>query len=377
VAVLSDLGERKNIFPLDEVIGISELPFKLSVSLMLEIAFCVQGSPSFDAAVSILAKNSGIKIDPETIREVANNIGRIVFENDKVEAEKTITLFNSGKLQFPEKKKSGVFYIETHGYMLHTREKDERGSQWKENRLGMVFDSDKFISWKNKEGERVFTTGKREYIAYLGDPETFKKHLFALAIRNGYGKYEHTVLIGDGASWVKNMKEEFFQDAQLILDFNHLKGNITNIAKAVFNMDEEKYKPWSEKVVALLKASKTYEAMEEINALGKKRIDKSKFKLLDYINTNKNSIDYARYSGLAYYIGSSAMESDNKTILQERLNRPGMRWKKETGQYLLTLMSKAKSDPSRDAVSGVWERDVEQVVRKKYDIRGFVKKSSK
>jgi hypothetical protein len=46
--------------------------------------------------------------------------------------------------------------------------------------------------------------------------------MFSLAVRNGYGKYKETVLIGDGATWIRSMKEELFPDAQQILDFSHL-----------------------------------------------------------------------------------------------------------------------------------------------------------
>jgi hypothetical protein len=377
-ALLSELGLSHNIFPFDEVTGLSKLPFKLSIEAMLEIAYRVQGSTSYEAAARILARDTGIKLDPDTVREVANHIGGLVFKNDTIEAKNIAILLNSGELQFPEKKISGVFYIETDGAMLHTREKDEQGSSWKENKLGMVFASDQFIYWHNKKGERVSTIGKREYITYIGDAETFKMHLFSLAIRNGYGKYEHTVLISDGATWIRNMKEELFPDAQQILDFFHLKENTSNFAKAIFEMDETKYKPWTEKVVALFMASKMDEAIEEIKTLGKRRIAKSKFNLLGYIQNNKNNIDYARYRTLGYYIGSGAIESGNRTVLQERLKRPGMRWNKETGQKILSLMSKAKSDMSRKgaATNGIWERDVVQAIRKEYEIKGFVKESN-
>ncbi|MDR2352609.1 MAG: hypothetical protein LBF22_05505 [Deltaproteobacteria bacterium] len=342
---------------------------------MLEIAYLVQGSPSYDAAAGILARKTLIKLDPDTLRKVANHIGGLVFENDSLEAEKIASLFSSGKLEFSEEKISGVFYIEIAEAMFHTKKKDEQGSAYQESKFGMVYTDDKFVNWNDKKDERIFTIGQREHITYVGDAETFKKHLLALAIRNGYGKYEHTILLSDGASWIKNMQEDFFPDAQLILDLFHLKENITIFAKAAFELDYEKCKAFSEKVLAFFKASKTDEAIAEINALGKKMIAQNRVNLLNYINNNKNSIDYARYRELGYYIGNDAIDSANLTAFQERLRRPGMSWKKETGQHILTLMSKAKSDISReDAINnGIWKRDVEQIVRKKYEIRGFVK----
>jgi len=41
----------------------------------------------------------------------------------------------------------------------------------------------------------------------FGDTSAFKKHMFALALRNGYWTYRHPVLLSDGGTWIWNMKE--------------------------------------------------------------------------------------------------------------------------------------------------------------------------
>lgn len=56
---------------------------------------------------------------------------------------------------------------------------------------------------------------------------------------------KNTVIISDGATWIRNMKEEHFPDAQQILDLYHLKANTAEFAKFIFNEDEKKYFPWS------------------------------------------------------------------------------------------------------------------------------------
>jgi hypothetical protein len=291
-----------------------------------------------------------------------------------MEAEKAASLINLGKLEFSLQKKKGILYIKVDGALFYTSQKDEQGLGWKENKLGMVFSSDFFIRWLDKEGKLQQSIGKREYISYVGDAEKFKMHLFALALRNGYGQYEETVLISDGASWIMNIKEELFPDAQLILDFSHLCENISNFGKAVFDMDEKKYKPWVEEVVDLFKKSDIDGAIKKINALSQKNIAKSKFNLLGFINNNINNIDYVEYKKRGYFIESRAMESAYRTVQQVRLRRPGMRWNKETRQYILTLMSKAMSDISRGcmATDGIWKRDVERAISSKYEVRGFV-----
>ncbi|MDR1622158.1 MAG: ISKra4 family transposase, partial [Synergistaceae bacterium] len=65
---------------------------------------------------------------------------------------------------------------------------------------------------------------------------------------------------------------------------------------------------------------------------------------------NAANIDYPAYIAKGYFIGSGAIESGNKLVLQQRLKQPGMRWNVETAQSLLTLRAKAESD--------LWEKNV-------------------
>jgi len=60
---------------------------------------------------------------------------------------------------------------------------------------------------------------------------------------------------------------------------------------------------------------------------------------------------YAAYEQKGYFIGSGAIESGNKIILQDRLKRAGMRWNTQTAQAMLTLKTKSES--------GLWYHDVE------------------
>ena len=69
-----------------------------------------------------------------------------------------------------------------------------------------------------------------------------------------------------------------------------------------------------------------------------------------------NNIDYVTYESKGYFIGSGAIESGNKTILQDRLKRAGMRWSIATAQAMLTLKTKAES--------GLWFVDVEMPIAK-------------
>jgi hypothetical protein len=192
---------------------------------------------------------------------------------------------------------------------------------------------------------------EKEYISYIGNASEFRKHLFALALRNGYGHYKETVILSDGATWIRNMAEELFPDAQQILDYYHLCENVNTFAKHLFKMDESKYKPWAKEICGKLKKGEYQRVLDELWPL-QRTPDSSPVNLFGYITNNVNNIDYAVYEKKGYFIGSGAIESGNKIILQDRLKRAGMRWNVETAQALLTLKSKVESR--------LWGSQVEQ-----------------
>lgn len=352
--VLLETENAKRIVPLDQALGISNLPFKMSIDLMLRCAYWAQNQGSYQDAEEALREASGLSINDDTIRLVTNCIGKLVFEEECRTAEALFQNYDAGHLGYSAPK-DGVMYIEVDGAALNTRHKDDNGSTWRENKLGVVFTTDNIHFWKNKTGERQHQIQKREYVSYIGGIAIFRKHLFACAYRNGYGSYKETVILSDGASWIANMAEELFSDAQRILDLFHLKENVYSYAKCRFHLNEDKYKPWADDICQKLEDGKWAEVLSLLSPEEKYT---NCVNLHHYITENKESINYPEYKAKGYFIGSGAIESGNKIVLQERLKRAGMRWEPETAQYLLTLKAKRES--------GLWEKEVVRFIRDYY-----------
>ena len=78
--------------------------------------------------------------------------------------------------------------------------------------------------------------------------------------------------------------------------------------------------------------------------------------LYTYISNNQNNIDYPAYKQRGFFVGSGAIESGNKVVLQSRLKLPGMRWNIQTAQYILSLKAKIES--------GLWNSMVVPLVLK-------------
>ena len=70
----------------------------------------------------------------------------------------------------------------------------------------------------------------------------------------------------------------------------------------------------------------------------KENIENSKYKLLQYYQTNKDRMDYKRYRNIgAGIIGSGAIESAHRTVIQKRMKLSGQRWTKKRAQNMLAL----------------------------------------
>ncbi|MDR2140553.1 MAG: hypothetical protein LBR11_01950 [Deltaproteobacteria bacterium] len=357
-ARLAALGIKGYIFPLDEALGVNRLPFKVTIRAMLEIAKESTRCESYEEAQKNLQERTNIVINDDTMRKITNTIGKIVFDNDVKKSAEIWQKLSSRTLVLPESIKNNIFYLEIDGAMIPIREKDKTGSSYRENKLAEVFSTDNFTYWTDKHGKNQHNIDKREYLAFIGDYNEFKKLVFSLAIRNGYGLYNQNVLISDGSTWIRNLKNELFPDAQQILDYYHLTEHINDYAKEIFDCDESQYKPWGKKISSLFYESKTSFAIEHIKQSLKFRHRNKLDKLLQYIHNNDENIDYASYRAKNYFIGSGAIESSNWTVLQRRMKYGAMRWNIDSAQSIVTLVAKARS--------GLWEKDVVSAVLSHY-----------
>jgi hypothetical protein len=348
---LRELCGLKSVAPLDSYLGIAGMPFKITPAAMLKIAYWAQNQSSYQRAEDAISQAMHIKVNDDTVRLVTNFVGDMVFQQDCKKAEETFAILQSGWFRFT-KEIDGVVYIQTDGAALNTRLQDEAGATWRENKLGEVFSSKDIHFWTDKKGKRQHQIVRKEYVSYIGTASEFKKHLLACAFRRGYGRFKNTVVLSDGATWIRNMVEELFPDAQHILDYYHLCENVNTYARHLYNMDESKYRPWAKKICTLLRAGKYRFVLRELEPLKNKKPNGCNVNLYGYISNNINNIDYAAYERKGYFIGSGAIESGNKIVLQDRLKRAGMRWNTATAQAMLTLKAKAESN--------LWFCDVEK-----------------
>ena len=330
--------------PLDEKLNLIGLPYKMTKEVMLEVSFYGQNQSSFADASAMVKRAMGMEINKETIREITEDTGRRVFEEDTKKAEHLMNNLHEIEMKADGEKEDRVLYIMTDGAAVNTRVEDENGSTWRENKTVIAFTDRDII--RRKDGGNIIVN--KEYAAFIGSAEDFRGHVLNVAVNAGYGRVKKVVIIADGATWIRNMAKELFPEATQILDLYHLKENVYTYAKHIFSQNDKKYVPWAETMITQIENGNAREVIKQLPE-GEK-LPVGVVNLRTYLTNNIDKINYPEYKRKGYFVGSGAIESANKVVVQRRLKQAGMRWSVSGAQALLTLRAKVESN--------LWNRDV-------------------
>jgi hypothetical protein len=236
--------------------------------------------------------------------------------------------------------KKGTLYIQADGAAVNTRIEDENGSTWKENKLGIFFAENDMYKRKDKSN----IINHKEYVSYIGSVDTFRILVLAKAVELEYWKYENIVFISDGATWLRNMISELFPEAIQILDKFHLIENIYQYGKFIFNEDINKVERFKDKIIGYCYSNEYNLIVKELKKYKDISIPKTICNLPIYLENNKDKINYSLYEYNGWFVGSGAVESSNKTVVQLRLKQAGMRWSVDSANYMIALRCMVESN---------------------------------
>ena len=314
---------------------------KATLEMADMITYAGQVAMSFEKSSELIKKFTGIEVSDSLIRSITEETGEKVFRQDIERAKESYEKPEIAAPSLLEKdKKKGVLYIMMDGSAINTIQVDNLGSSWREMKLGLVFAD--YNRVKRKDGKIIIT--EKEYVAFFGEVGEFKKLLFDAAARAGYGKIKEVVVIGDGAHWIWNMCEEIFPDAVQILDYYHLSENVHKFARYLYPDNDIEMKRWSKDTLGKLEEGRFNEVVTGLQDLEGKKLPPQIPNLKVYLENNRHRINYRQYKIKGYYIGSGAIESGNKMVIQQRMKQSGMRWSVPGGQQVAALRAKYASE---------------------------------
>ncbi len=222
-------------------------------------------------------------------------------------------------------KQEETLYAEVDGSMIFTREEG-----WKEVKVGRIFKSGDCIRIDEKPG----CIRHSQYLAYLGSCQRFTGQMDTLI--ESYGNLaRRLVFITDGAVWIRNWIADAFPHAISILDYYHAIEHLYAFVENYFK-DKAAGIIWGKEQETLLLESKVSVVIGNIEQLAGN--NKEALKLMDYYKSNQSRMDYKGYKQIGCgIIGSGAIESAHRTVIQKRMKLAGQRWSKNGAQNMLHL----------------------------------------
>lgn len=290
----------------------------------------------FDEAVDILNKIRGIKVSTKQAEISTEHIGAEITKSHD-EDIKEIQLNKKGEVPAADVNLNlnaeRTVYIETDGCMINTE------NDWKECKTFMLFEMEKI----SEDEQRI---KDKFYYSTMRDVNEIKRQLKYHLDRYCGDDEVKVVCIGDGAKWIWNMISELFAEKVYpsgiieIVDFYHAVEKIGDVKDEIFVNKEEGDKFYDECKDYIKKGN--IEVIEQILAeLRDKQSLQEKREFVDerlkYFVSNKEKMRYEKYKEQGLCIGSGAIESANKYVVQRRVKLQGMKWNEDNVNYMVHL----------------------------------------
>lgn len=153
------------------------------------------------------------------------------------------------------------------------------------------------------------------------------------------------LFVADGAHWIWDRVEKLIKSLGLktqqvlqLLDFYHAIEHLHNLANLVKGWREKERKRWVKIQRHNLRIGKLDIVFAAIRMLCRGRKNKALRRERDYfVVRNKKRLDYVGTADLNFPIGSGAIESSIRRVVNLRLKGPCIFWKEDTANEMLML----------------------------------------
>lgn len=335
-------GCHRGLAPLDERLGLGAGV----LSPGLERVACWFGiNDSFQEGADALHETLQIKLKDEPTRRITEGIGAVA----EAEAQALVARAQAGKDIFASEEvtaSSSVLLVEVDGALVH-----EVDGNWHEVKSGLAAPLGPQVQENEKTGRTTLAMGKPSFCAGFESAETFWYRVYVEACRRGLGTalVTRVVVLGDGADWIWRYASVFLALPGVtvleIVDIYHALQHLGEVANVVFGRGSTAAKTWAEPLETRLLAAGAapiLEALAELKPEGSEAVEGVR-KATGYFSTNVARMDYPRFIAMQLPIGSGAIESTCKTLVEERAKGAGMRWTQAGAQAILSLRAVQRS----------------------------------
>ena len=315
----------RTLIPKQHVLCQTTGPFAISSKLQEVLCLLAQGYV-FEEAEEMLRELLGIAIDARQIQRVSRQYGGAVEAHIQQQAAAKVPV-----PVLPLKNKQEAVYAMVDNSMLFSREEG-----WKEMKVGRLFNASSRAAVQQKRTEVMQSL----YLCHFGDSREFIEKWEPYL-----QPYAKKIILADGAKWIWNWAEDYHPEAVQILDYYHAVGKLGTYAALQYS-DEQQRKEWMEKQTHLLKEGEVQKVISLLKESpgSSKEVEKARADVVRYYENNQSRMHYKHYLQQGYLIGSGAIESAHRNVVQQRLKLSGQRWSIKGAQQIVNLRACKKSN---------------------------------
>ena len=293
----------------------------MSISSYAQETMCYMGQHLvFKDAEEVINNLTGSSINAKQIERICHHYG------DSLEQQQLYNIAVKGYQEILPEESEKLHYVSVDGSMYFTREE-----HWKEIKLGRVYKHEDLMEVSKDRCELLDS----HYVAHLGSSKDFLPRM-EYCIEN----IKNKVFIADGARWIWNWVEDTYPNCEQIVDFFHAKEHLYEFVKEYFK-DKHQREKWASKQSQIMLNKGISPVIKTLNKLPNKT-EKLK-QLIGYYKNHEKRMQYHLFRNKGLVIGSGAIESAHKDVLQKRLKLSGQRWTKQGLQQMAQLRVVYKS----------------------------------
>jgi hypothetical protein len=294
----------------------------------------------FAEAQDWLERLTGLHVAKETVRQQAEQQGAWLEQAQQAAITQGERTRESAQ---PVDAAPGQLLVETDGVMVLYRH-----TGWHEVKIGLV------------AGWQAGAVVAPSYVAAREGAAAFGPRLLTEAARRGaleivrwdggrtgagLAVLRDVLVLGDGARWIWTLAADHFSERRELVDFYHASQHLWTVARALYGEGTLQAQEWGSARCHELR----HEGVEPVRtALRKARAAAPEGRRLlrrerGYFRTNAARMDYPDAKAAGLPLGSGAVESLARHLVQLRLKRPGARWSPAGAQAILTLRAHLRS----------------------------------
>jgi hypothetical protein len=349
--------------PLDDQLGLDERHRGHSREFVCELVLLCTVVP-FEKGGELFARAYGFAVSHPLAWKLSLAMGQSLYDREMKEAEKLWgerercpEKFALLPAQLRQVSRARRIYIMMdnskvgiqdgkRGRHAPKRPADAAAEPWRDVRALLIFCEDDHVRGIPGKRGRIL---KRRVVAHIGTQEEWYRLVHKAFFEEGVYWAHEVVVIADGGSGIWNLVDTLLPVGSTpkvvqILDWYHAAEHIWKVGKLLKGTDANGKATaaacsWVKGLLDYLADGQVSNVLQRLQKIrgGTAEAREELRKLINYIEEHRHRMRYGQYRKEKMLIGSGAVESAHKWVIQARCKLPGMRWSVRGANAMLRL----------------------------------------